>query len=101
DTLSCFSVVAEYRGVANAVAEKSWIHNLLRELHSPLFTATLVYYDNDTLSRFSAEAEYRGVANAVAEKSWIHNLLRELHAPLFTATLVYYDNGNSYYTLAL
>ncbi|GKC18287.1 ribonuclease H-like domain-containing protein, partial [Tanacetum coccineum] len=33
-------------GVANVVAETSWIHNLLRELHTPLFTATLVYYDN-------------------------------------------------------
>ncbi|GJS94874.1 ribonuclease H-like domain-containing protein [Tanacetum coccineum] len=26
--------------------ETAWIHNLLRELHSPLSTATLVYYDN-------------------------------------------------------
>ncbi|GJT36124.1 ribonuclease H-like domain-containing protein [Tanacetum coccineum] len=46
DTLSRFSVEAEYRGVTNAVAEKSWICNLLRELHTPLFTATLVYCDN-------------------------------------------------------
>ncbi|GKD52532.1 ribonuclease H-like domain-containing protein, partial [Tanacetum coccineum] len=28
---------AEYRGVANAVAETSWIRNLLRELHTPTF----------------------------------------------------------------
>ncbi|GJT81671.1 ribonuclease H-like domain-containing protein [Tanacetum coccineum] len=46
DTLSRFSAEAEYRGVANAVAETSWIRNLLRELHTPLFTATLVYCDN-------------------------------------------------------
>ncbi|GJZ48108.1 ribonuclease H-like domain-containing protein [Tanacetum coccineum] len=46
DTLSRSSVEAEYRGVANAVAETSWIRNLLRELHTPLFTATLVYCDN-------------------------------------------------------
>ncbi|GKC09449.1 ribonuclease H-like domain-containing protein [Tanacetum coccineum] len=46
DTLSHSSAEAEYRGVANAVAETSWIHNLLRELHTPLFTATLVYCDN-------------------------------------------------------
>nr|GEW03573.1 retrotransposon protein, putative, unclassified [Tanacetum cinerariifolium] len=46
DTLSHSSVEAEYRKVANAVAETSWIRNLLRELHTPLFTATLVYYDN-------------------------------------------------------
>ncbi|GJT80481.1 ribonuclease H-like domain-containing protein [Tanacetum coccineum] len=34
------------RGVANAVAETSWLHNLLRELHSPLHSATIVYCDN-------------------------------------------------------
>ncbi|GJT56611.1 ribonuclease H-like domain-containing protein [Tanacetum coccineum] len=37
---------AEYRGVANVVAETAWLRNLLRELHSPLSTATLVYRDN-------------------------------------------------------
>ncbi|GJX30302.1 ribonuclease H-like domain-containing protein [Tanacetum coccineum] len=46
DTLSRSSVEAEYRDVANAVAETSWIRNLLRELHTLLFTATLVYCDN-------------------------------------------------------
>nr|GEV89307.1 ribonuclease H-like domain-containing protein [Tanacetum cinerariifolium] len=37
---------AEYRGVANAMAETSWIRNLLRKLQTSLFTATLVYCDN-------------------------------------------------------
>ncbi|GJX60940.1 ribonuclease H-like domain-containing protein [Tanacetum coccineum] len=45
-TLSCSSAEAEYRGVANVVAETCWLHNLLRELHTPLSSATLVYYDN-------------------------------------------------------
>ncbi|GJW82450.1 ribonuclease H-like domain-containing protein [Tanacetum coccineum] len=45
-TLSRSSAEAEYRGVANVVAETAWIRNLLCELHTPLFTATLVYYDN-------------------------------------------------------
>nr|GEW60578.1 ribonuclease H-like domain-containing protein [Tanacetum cinerariifolium] len=45
-TLSRSSAEAEYRGVANVVAKIAWIHNLLRELHNPLFTATLVYCDN-------------------------------------------------------
>ncbi|GJV67228.1 ribonuclease H-like domain-containing protein [Tanacetum coccineum] len=40
------SAEAEYRGVANIVAETAWLRNLLRELHSPLSTATLVYCDN-------------------------------------------------------
>ncbi|GJZ07692.1 ribonuclease H-like domain-containing protein [Tanacetum coccineum] len=42
----CSSAEAEYRGVANVVAETAWIRNLLLELHTPLFTATLVYCDN-------------------------------------------------------
>ncbi|GKB60129.1 ribonuclease H-like domain-containing protein, partial [Tanacetum coccineum] len=37
---------AEYRGVANVVAETCWLRNLLRELHTPLSSATLVYCDN-------------------------------------------------------
>ncbi|GJZ95451.1 ribonuclease H-like domain-containing protein [Tanacetum coccineum] len=34
------------RSVANVIAETAWLHNLLRELHSPLSTVTLVYCDN-------------------------------------------------------
>ncbi|GKD87596.1 ribonuclease H-like domain-containing protein [Tanacetum coccineum] len=45
-TLSRSSAEAEYRGVANVVAETAWIRNLLCELHTPLFNATLVYCDN-------------------------------------------------------
>nr|GEV98738.1 ribonuclease H-like domain-containing protein [Tanacetum cinerariifolium] len=45
-TLSRSSAEAEYRGVANVVAETAWIRKLLRELHTPLFTATHVYCDN-------------------------------------------------------
>ncbi|GJU32762.1 ribonuclease H-like domain-containing protein [Tanacetum coccineum] len=54
DTLSRSSDEAEYRGVANAVAETSWIRNLLRELHTPLSTATLVYCDNVSAVYMSA-----------------------------------------------
>nr|GEW75863.1 ribonuclease H-like domain-containing protein [Tanacetum cinerariifolium] len=45
-TLSRFSAEAEYRGVANVVAETCWLRNLLHELHTPLSSATLVYCDN-------------------------------------------------------
>ncbi|GKE67176.1 ribonuclease H-like domain-containing protein, partial [Tanacetum coccineum] len=45
-TLSRSSVEAEYRGVANSVAETCWLRNLLREIHTPLSSATLVYCDN-------------------------------------------------------
>nr|GEU42147.1 ribonuclease H-like domain-containing protein [Tanacetum cinerariifolium] len=44
--LSRSSAEAEYQGVANVVAETAWLCNLLRELHSPLSTITLVYCDN-------------------------------------------------------
>ncbi|GJV85928.1 ribonuclease H-like domain-containing protein [Tanacetum coccineum] len=44
--LSRFSAEVEYRGVANVVAETCWLRNLLRELHTPLSFATLVYCDN-------------------------------------------------------
>ncbi|GKC06844.1 ribonuclease H-like domain-containing protein [Tanacetum coccineum] len=37
---------AEYRGVANVVAETCWLNNLLCELHTPLSSVTLVYCDN-------------------------------------------------------
>ncbi|GKA78617.1 ribonuclease H-like domain-containing protein [Tanacetum coccineum] len=45
-TLSHSSAEAEYHGVANAVAETCWLRNLLRELHTPLSFATLIYCDN-------------------------------------------------------
>ncbi|GKA21853.1 ribonuclease H-like domain-containing protein [Tanacetum coccineum] len=48
------SAEAEYQGVANVVAETTWIRNLLRELHSPLSTATLVYCDNVSAVYMSA-----------------------------------------------
>ncbi|GJU32378.1 ribonuclease H-like domain-containing protein [Tanacetum coccineum] len=51
---STHSAEAEYRGVANVVAKTAWLRNLLRELHSPLSTATLVYYDNVSAIYMSA-----------------------------------------------
>ncbi|GJR28525.1 ribonuclease H-like domain-containing protein [Tanacetum coccineum] len=45
-TLSRSNAEAEYRGVANAVAETCWLRNLMRELHTLLSSATLVYCDN-------------------------------------------------------
>jgi len=45
-TVSRSSAEAEYRAVANGVAEASWLRQLLQELHAPLRRATLVYCDN-------------------------------------------------------
>ncbi|KAI3746178.1 hypothetical protein L6452_08601 [Arctium lappa] len=44
--ISRSSAEAEYRGVANAVAETCWVRNLLRELRCPPAKATIVYCDN-------------------------------------------------------
>ncbi|WVZ49277.1 hypothetical protein U9M48_000649 [Paspalum notatum var. saurae] len=45
-TVSHSSAEAEYRAVANGVAEASWLRQLLQELGHPLQRATLVYCDN-------------------------------------------------------
>ena len=45
-TVSRSSAEAEYKGVANAVAETCWLRNLLLEMHCPLRRATIVYCDN-------------------------------------------------------
>jgi len=45
-TVSCSSAGAEYRVVANGVAEACWLRQLLLELHCPLTRSTLVYCDN-------------------------------------------------------
>ncbi|GJS37226.1 ribonuclease H-like domain-containing protein [Tanacetum coccineum] len=44
--LSRSSVEEKFYGVANVVAETYWSRNLLRELHTPFSSATLVYCDN-------------------------------------------------------
>ncbi|CAN6220900.1 unnamed protein product [Urochloa humidicola] len=45
-TVSRSSAEAEYRGVANAVAECTWIRALLGELHCDIPKATVAYCDN-------------------------------------------------------
>ena len=45
-TVSCSSAEAEYRGVANAIAECTWLRSLLGELHHGVSKATLVFCDN-------------------------------------------------------
>nr|GEX75744.1 ribonuclease H-like domain-containing protein [Tanacetum cinerariifolium] len=52
--LSLILVLAEYRGVANVVAETAWLRNLLRELSSPLSAVTLVYCDIVSATYLSA-----------------------------------------------
>jgi hypothetical protein len=53
-TVSRSSAEAEYRGVANAVAECIWLRQLLGELHCAATSATLVYCDNISAVYLSA-----------------------------------------------
>ncbi|KAK1668266.1 hypothetical protein QYE76_056425 [Lolium multiflorum] len=46
NTISRSSAEAEYRAVANCVAESCWLRQLLVELHRPPSRATIVYCDN-------------------------------------------------------
>nr|GEZ18838.1 ribonuclease H-like domain-containing protein [Tanacetum cinerariifolium] len=70
-TLNKSSVEAEYIGVASVVAETAWLRNLLRELHTPLLSATLVYCDN-----VSAMIDIHFVHDIVARDQ-----VRVLHVP--------------------
>jgi hypothetical protein len=46
NVVSRSSAEAEYRAMANGVAEACWLRQLLQELHAPLTKSTLVYCDN-------------------------------------------------------
>jgi hypothetical protein len=46
NVVSRSSAEAEYRAVANGVAEACWLRQLFQELHAPLTKSTLVYCDN-------------------------------------------------------
>ncbi|XP_034592978.1 uncharacterized mitochondrial protein AtMg00810-like [Setaria viridis] len=45
-TVSRSSAEAEYQAVAHTVAECCWLRQLLHELHVPLASTTVDYYDN-------------------------------------------------------
>jgi hypothetical protein len=45
-TVSRSCAKAEYRAIANAVVETSWLCQLLQELHHPIQKATLIYCNN-------------------------------------------------------
>ncbi|KAK1695325.1 hypothetical protein QYE76_012022 [Lolium multiflorum] len=53
-TVSRSSAEAEYRDVANAVAECTWLRQLLSELSSPVDKATVVFCDNVSAVYLSA-----------------------------------------------
>nr|GEW60968.1 ribonuclease H-like domain-containing protein [Tanacetum cinerariifolium] len=78
DTLSHSSAEAEYRGVANSVAETSWIRNLL---------LTLVYYDNVSAVYMPANpVQHQRAKHIEIDIHFVHDKVaaghvRVLHAP--------------------
>ncbi|GKF59088.1 ribonuclease H-like domain-containing protein, partial [Tanacetum coccineum] len=86
-TLSRSSAEAEYRGVANVVAETCWLRNLLRELHAPLPSATLVYCDNVNAVYLSSNpVQHQRTKHIEIDIHFVHDLVpasqvRVLHVP--------------------
>ncbi|GKA70620.1 ribonuclease H-like domain-containing protein, partial [Tanacetum coccineum] len=60
-TLSRSSAKAEYRGVANVVAETAWLRNLLRELHTKSLSTTIVYCDNVRVLHVPSRYQYADI----------------------------------------
>lgn len=86
-TLSRSSAEAEYRGVANVVAETAWIRNLLRELNTPLSTATIVYCDNVSAVHLSTNpVQHQRTKHIEIDINFVHDYVasgqvRVLHIP--------------------
>nr|GEZ31104.1 ribonuclease H-like domain-containing protein [Tanacetum cinerariifolium] len=86
-TISRSSAEAKYRGVSNAVAETCWLRNLLRKLHTPLSTATLVYCDNvSTIYLSSNPVQYQRTKHIEIDIHFVRDLvstgrIRVLHVP--------------------
>nr|GEX40317.1 ribonuclease H-like domain-containing protein [Tanacetum cinerariifolium] len=81
------SAEAEYRVVANVVAETAWLRNLFRELHSPLSAATLVYCDNVSATYLSANpVQHQRTKHIEIDIHFVRDLVtagqvRVLHVP--------------------
>nr|GEX92352.1 hypothetical protein [Tanacetum cinerariifolium] len=86
-TISRSSAEAEYQGVANAIAETYWLRNLLRELHTPLSTATLFYYDNVSAVYLSSNpVQHQRTKHIEIDIHFVHDLvstsrIQVLHVP--------------------
>ncbi|GJY60588.1 ribonuclease H-like domain-containing protein [Tanacetum coccineum] len=82
-TLSRSSAEAEYHGVA----ETCWLRNLLRELHTPLSSATMVYCDNVSVVYLSSNpVQHQRTKHIEIDIHFVRDLVaagqvRVLHVP--------------------
>jgi hypothetical protein len=79
-------VEAEYHAVANAVAEATWLHQLLQELHNPLHRATLVYCNNISAVYMSSNpVQHQRIKHIEIDLHFVHDRVsvdvRILHLP--------------------
>ncbi|XP_071740905.1 uncharacterized mitochondrial protein AtMg00810-like [Rutidosis leptorrhynchoides] len=75
------SAEAEYRGVANVVAETCWLRNLLRELQCPLFSATIVYCDNVSAVYMSGNpVQHQRTKHVEIDIHFVRDLVTQGHA---------------------
>ncbi|GKE77233.1 ribonuclease H-like domain-containing protein, partial [Tanacetum coccineum] len=86
-TLSRSSGKAEYHSVANVFAETAWLRNVLRKLHYPLSTATIVYCDNVSAVYLSANpVQHQRTKHIEIDIHFVHDVVtvghvRVLHVP--------------------
>nr|GEU91966.1 ribonuclease H-like domain-containing protein [Tanacetum cinerariifolium] len=85
---------AEYRGVANAVAETCWLRSLLRELHRSLSFATLVYCDNVSAVYLSCNpVQHQRTKHINIDIHFVRDLVADGQNHLLLVYIVSYDEG--------
>lgn len=86
-TASRSSAEAEYKAVVNAVAETTWLRQLLCELRCPLSRGTLIYCDNVSAVYMSYNpVQHQRTKHIEIDLHFVHDqvalgLIRVLHIP--------------------
>nr|GEU87460.1 ribonuclease H-like domain-containing protein [Tanacetum cinerariifolium] len=80
DWACCPSTHSGISGCCYVVAKTAWIRNLIRELHSPLLTATLVYYDNISVVYMSANPiQHHRTKHIDIDIHFVHDMVKVVH----------------------
>ncbi|GKE23505.1 ribonuclease H-like domain-containing protein [Tanacetum coccineum] len=86
--LAYYLASAVSRSICSCLAGyTAWLHNLLRELHSPLSTATLVYCDNvSAVYMFANPVQHQRTKHIEIDIHFVHDMVtagqvRVLHVP--------------------
>jgi hypothetical protein len=96
------SAEAEYRAMANGMAEACWLRQLLVELHSPLSWATLVYCDNvSTVYLSTNPVQHQRTKHVEIDLHFVHKRVviedvRVLHVPTTSQFDGIFTNGLSF-----